>query len=93
MNVDLIITLKTVFTLFALLELSQHLTSSYTAIAYDYIRHIMLNQLCEVDVNLQNVSDENLVNILFCYSLGNWSLLNASIKYMTDSKHFSRSIV
>ena len=40
----------------------------------------MLNELCELDVNLQNVSDENLVNILFCYSLGNWSLLNASIR-------------
>ena len=93
MNVDLIITLKTVFTLFALIELSHYLTSSYTAIAYDYIRHVTLNELCEVDVNLQNVSDENLVNILFCYSLGNWSLLNASIRYMTDSKHFSRSII
>ena len=93
MNVDLIITLKTVFTVFALIELSQHLTSSYTAITYNYIRHIMLNELCEIDVNLQNVSDRNLVNILFCYSLGNWSLLNASIRYMTDIKHFSRSII
>ena len=70
MNIDLIITLKTVVTLFAFIEWSQHLTSSYTAIAYDYIRHIMLNELCEVDVNSQNISDENLVNILFCYSLG-----------------------
>ena len=93
MNIDLIITLKTVFTLFALIELSQHLTSSYTAIDYDYIRHKMLNELCEVNVNLQNASDENLVNIIFCYSLENWSLLNASIRYMTDSKHFSRSII
>ena len=77
MNVELITILKTLFTLFVLIELS-HLTSSYTAIAHDHIRHIMLNELCEVDVNLQNVSDENLVNILFCYSLGNWSMLNAS---------------
>ena len=64
MNVDLIITLKTVFKLFALIDLSEHLTSSYTAIAYDFIRYIMLNELCEVDINLQNVSDENLVNIV-----------------------------
>ena len=40
----------------------------------------MLNELCEVGVNLQNVSDENLVNFLFCYSLGDWSLLKASIR-------------
>ena len=92
MIVDLIITLKTVFIFFALIELSQYLTS-YTAIAYDYIRHITLNELCEVDVNLQNASDENLVNILLCYSLGNWSLLNASIRYKTDLKHVSRSII
>ena len=78
MNINLIITLKTVFTLFALIGLSQLLTSSYTDISYDYIRHIMLNELSEVDVNLQNASDDNLVNF-FCYSLGNWSLLNASI--------------
>ena len=77
MNVDLIITLKTVFTLFAFIQLSPHLTSSYSAIAYDFIGHIMSNELCEVDVNLQNVYDENLVNILFCYSVENWSLLNA----------------
>ena len=77
MNVDLIITLETVFTLFALIDLSQCLTSSYIAIAHDFIRHITLNELCEVDVNLQNISDENLVNIHFCYSLGIWSLLNA----------------
>ena len=93
MNVDLIITLKTVFTLFALVQLSQHLTSSYTTIIYDYIRHTMLNELCEVDFNLQNASDENLVNILLCYSLGNWSLLNASIRYKIDLKLVSRSII
>ena len=31
---------------------------------YDSVRHIMLNELCEVDVNLLNDSDDNLVNIL-----------------------------
>ena len=72
--------MKTVFSFFALIELSQYLTSSYTAVAYDFIKHIMLNELCEVGVNLQNVSDENLVNVLFCYSLGDWSLLKASIR-------------
>ena len=50
----------------------------------------MLNELSEVNVNLPNDSDEKLVNILFCYSLENWSLLNAAIRYMTDSKHFNR---
>ena len=80
MNVDLIIPLETAFTLFVLIDLSQRLTSCYIAIAHDFIRHITLNELCEVDVNLQNISDKNLVNIHFCYSLRNWSLLNASIR-------------
>ena len=95
MNVDLIIPLETAFTLFALIDLSQRLTSCYIAIAHDFIRHITLNELCEVDVNFENVSDENLGNILFCYSLGNWSLLNASIKTVIwrIQKHFSRSII
>ena len=53
----------------------------------------MLNELSEVDVNLPNASDEKLVNILFCYSLENWSLLNTSLRYMTDSKDFGRSII
>ena len=78
MNIDLIITLKTVSPFVPSERLSQHLTSFYTAIAYDYIRHIMLNELCEVDINLPNASDEKLVNILFCYSLEYWSLLNVS---------------
>ena len=31
---------------------------------YDSIRHIMFNELCEVDINLPNASDEKLVKIL-----------------------------
>ena len=66
----------------------------HTAIAYEYIRHIVdVDVVNEVDVNLQIASDENLVNILFCYSLENRSFLNASVRYMADSKHFSRSII
>ena len=51
---------------------------------YDSIRHIMFNELCEVDVNLTNASDEELLNILlygssiFSYSQ-NESILNSSI--------------
>ena len=34
---------------------------------YDSIRHLMFNELCEVDVNFSNASDEKLVNILFLW--------------------------
>ena len=63
---------------------------------YDSIRHIMFNELSEVDVNLPDASDEKLVNILygsflFSYSQ-NWSILNSSIRYIIDSNHFIGSI-
>ena len=63
---------------------------------YDSIRHIMFNELSEVDVNLPDASDEKLVNILygsflFSYSQ-NWSILNSSIGYIIDSNHFIGSI-
>ena len=63
---------------------------------YDSIRHIMFNELCEVDVNLPIASDEKLVNILLygsslSYSR-NQSILNSSIRYIIDSNRFSGSI-
>ena len=54
----------------------------------------MFNELCEVDVNLPNASDEKLVNIisyrnsLFSYNQ-NRSILNSSIRYIIDSNCFS----
>ena len=36
---------------------------------FDSIRHIMFNELCEVDVNLLNASNEKLVNIFFIWKL------------------------
>ena len=62
---------------------------------YDSIRHIMFNELCEVDVNLPIASDEKLVNILFygrslSYSQ-NQSILNSSIRYIINTAKTSLS--
>ena len=73
----LIINLKTVFTFFYLHRVKSTSHSYYTAIVCDSIRHTLLNELCKVDVKIPNDSDENLVNILFCYGLENLSFLNA----------------
>ena len=92
MNIDLIITLKTVLTLCALVVESASQFFLYCHYYY-YIRH-MFNGLCEADVNLPNASDEELVNILlygsslFSYSQ-NWCVLNLSTRYIIDSNHFS----
>ena len=95
MNIDLIITLKTVLILCVLVveSTSQFLLHCHY---YYYIRH-MFNGLCEVDVNLPNASDEELVNILlygsllFSYSQ-NWFVLNLSTRYIIDSNHFSGEV-
>ena len=62
---------------------------------YDSIRHIMFNELCEVDVNLPIASDEKLVNILLygrslSYSQ-NQSVLNSSIRYIINTAKTSLS--
>ena len=64
---------------------------------YNCIRHIMFNELCEVEFNLLNASDEKLVNILLYGSSlfscsQNRSILNLSIRYIIDLNHFSGSI-
>ena len=62
---------------------------------YDSIRHIMFNELCEVDVNLPIASDEKLVNILLygrslSYSQ-NQSVLNSSIRHIINTAKTSLS--
>ena len=57
MNIDLVITLKTILTLWVLVvcRLSQHLTSCSAITKKNFI---VFNELCEVDVNLPNASDK-----------------------------------
>ena len=64
---------------------------------YHPIRLTLFNELCEIDMNLPNLSEEKFLNIiLYGSSLfsdsQNQSILNSTVKYITDSNRFSGSI-
>ena len=64
---------------------------------YHSIRLTLFNELCEIDINLPNLSEEKFLNIiLYGSSLfsdnEHQSILNSTIKYITDSNHFSGSV-
>ena len=64
---------------------------------YHSNRLTLFNELCEIDMNLPNLSEEKLLNIILCGSCyssdtQNQSILNSTIKYIRDSNHFCGSI-
>ena len=64
---------------------------------YHPVRLTLFNELCEIDMTLPNLSEEKFLNIiLYGSSLfsdsQNQSLLNSTIKYITDSNRFRGSI-
>ena len=64
---------------------------------YHSIRLTLFNELCEIDMELPNLSEEKFLNIiLYGSSLfsdsQNWSISNSAIKDITDSNRFSGSI-
>ena len=64
---------------------------------YHPIRLTLFDELCEIDMNLPNLAEEKFLNIiLYGSSLlsdsQNQSILNSTIKYIADSKHFTESI-
>ena len=67
-------------------------TTSHFFLHYHHYHHIRLtlfNELCEIDMNLPNLSEEKFLNIvLYGSSLfsdsQNQPILNSTIKYITD---------
>ena len=64
---------------------------------YHPIRLTLFNELCETDMNLPNLSEDTFLNIILYGSSHfsdsqNQSILNSTIKYITDSHHVSGSI-
>ena len=64
---------------------------------YHPMRLTLLNELCEIDMNLPNLSEEKFLNIIlygssFFSDSQNQSIFNSTIKYITDSNCFSGSI-
>ena len=58
---------------------------------------LFINELWEIDMNLPNLSEKKFLNIILYGSSHfsdsqNQSILNSTIKYITDSNHFSRPI-
>ena len=98
MNTDLIVTLRTVLTHFVPVVWRQKQFNFFLHCCYYYsIRLKLFHELCEIDMNLPNLSEEKFVNIiLYGSSLfsdsQNRSILNSTIKYITDSNRFSGSI-
>ena len=57
---------------------------------YHPIRLTLFNKLCEIDMNLPNLSEEKFLNIFLVISFQ--SILNSTIKYITCSNCFNGSI-
>ena len=103
MNTDLIITLRTNCVnplCIYLYSLEAETTSHFFFYCHYYhlIRlTLFINELWEIDMNLPNLSEKKFLNIILYGSSHfsdsqNQSILNSTIKYITDSNHFSGPI-
>ena len=98
MNTDLITTLRTVTSL-CTCSLETETTSHFFLHCHYYhpVRLTLFNELCEIDMNIPNLSEEKFLNIILHGSSlfsdsENQPILHSAAKYVTDSNRFSGPI-